>query len=153
MARRFALFWGGAVCFWITEPEGHEGCHSHSEWNPVLPCHPWRGEEERRKKELVNRYQRITVKSQNLWHQHPFEWNCSFSSVSSCWWPFSSAASHLLSVLQSVTLLACSLSTRRAVCWLLCLRLYFSRYCTVRLKIFPYLGGLYSIYYLCLNYY
>ena len=36
------------------------------------------------------------------------EWNSSLPSVSCCWWPFSSTISHLLSLLQSVTLLACS---------------------------------------------
>ena len=38
------------------------------------------------------------------------EWNCSLPSISYCWWSFSSTISHLLSFLQSVTLLACSLS-------------------------------------------
>ena len=54
-------------------------------------------------------------------------WNCSLPSISYCWWSFSSPISHLL---QSVTLLACSLDA----CWTV--RLYFSRYCTVRFKIF-----------------
>ena len=54
-------------------------------------------------------------------------WNCSLPSISYCWWSFSSPISHLL---QSVTLLACTLDA----CWTV--RLYFSRYCTVRFKIF-----------------
>ena len=37
------------------------------------------------------------------------EWHCGLPSVSYGWQPFSSAISHLLSLLQSVALLACSL--------------------------------------------
>ena len=38
------------------------------------------------------------------------EWICSLFSISYCWRSFSSTISHLLSLLQEVTLLACSLS-------------------------------------------
>ena len=37
------------------------------------------------------------------------DWCCILPSVSSCWWSFSSAISHLRSLSQVVTLLACSL--------------------------------------------
>ena len=37
------------------------------------------------------------------------EWNCSLPSISYCWRSFGSTTSHPLSLLQSVTLLACSL--------------------------------------------
>ena len=55
------------------------------------------------------------------------------SAVSYCWRPFSSTVSHPLSPLQSVTLPTCSLdaSPCASCCTLL---LYFSRFCTVRLK-------------------
>ena len=43
------------------------------------------------------------------------EWHCSVSSLSYCWWPFSSTISHLLSLLQSVTLPACSLGASSCV--------------------------------------
>ena len=46
--------WGGAVSFWGTGPElrtVHEGCNSHSECKPVLPCRLWQGQ-----KELLPRY-------------------------------------------------------------------------------------------------
>ena len=43
------------------------------------------------------------------------EWHCSLPSVSYRWRPFSSAISHLLSLLQSVTLLACSLHASSCV--------------------------------------
>ena len=35
-------------------------------------------------------------------------WNCSLSSISYWWWSFNSTIPHLLSLLQSVSLLACS---------------------------------------------
>ena len=38
------------------------------------------------------------------------KWNCSLPSVSYCWWSFSSAISHLFSLPQLVSLLACSLN-------------------------------------------
>ena len=47
------------------------------------------------------------------------EWHCNLSSVSYCWRSFSSTVSHLLSLLQSVTLLACSLAVTPG-CQLLC---------------------------------
>ena len=36
-------------------------------------------------------------------------WNCTFPSISYCWWSFSSRISHLFSLLRSVTFLAGSL--------------------------------------------
>ena len=61
------------------------------------------------------------------------EWNCSLCSISYCWPFFSSTISHLLSLLQSVTLLAHPLTTSPCMPAVL---LYFTRYCTIRLKIF-----------------
>ena len=52
------------------------------------------------------------------------EWDCSFPSISFCWSSFRSTISHLVSLLQSVTLLACSLE---ASSWMLAVVLY---YCT-----------------------
>jgi len=69
------------------------------------------------------------------------EWNCSSPSVSCCWRSFSSTISHLL---QSVTLLACSLDASLWMPGIRLLQWYFSRYCTVRLKM---------IYFLCLFFY
>ena len=57
------------------------------------------------------------------------EWNCSLPSVSYCWWSFISAISHVLSLLQSVTLLASSLDAA-PVCQLLhCTTALFSQSC------------------------
>ena len=42
-------------------------------------------------------------------HYIRHEWNCSLPSVSNCWRSFSSTISHLLCLLQLVTLPACSL--------------------------------------------
>ena len=39
------------------------------------------------------------------------EWSGSLASISYCWWSFRSSTSHFLSLLLSVTLLACSLDT------------------------------------------
>ena len=50
------------------------------------------------------------ARNQNLW-----EWNCSSPSILHCWWSFGSAISHLLSLLPSVTLLACSLDASPCV--------------------------------------
>ena len=53
------------------------------------------------------------------WH----ELNCSFPSISFCWRSFSSSSiSHLVSLLQSVTLLACSLE---ASSWMPAVVLYY----------------------------
>ena len=56
---------------------------------------------------LVENFQRC----EPVFRQRPLmrEWNCSLPSVSWCWRSFSSTISHLLSVLQAVTSLACSL--------------------------------------------
>ena len=71
----------------------------------------------------------VNVCSTNIRH----EWNCSLPSLSYCWWSFSSAISHLLSLLQSVTLLASSLHASPCMTVVL-------HYCTfqgpIRLKLF-----------------
>ena len=69
-------------------------------------------------------------KCERVFHKRQ-EWSCSLPFVFFCWQSFSSAISHLLSFLQSVTLLACSLDAK---CYTILL--YFSRYCAVRLKMF-----------------
>ena len=45
---------------------------------------------------------------EHVFHQRQMWVNCSFPSVSYCWWSFSSTISHFLSLLKSVTLLVCS---------------------------------------------
>ena len=59
------------------------------------------------------------------------EWNCSLPSVSFCGQSFSSTVSLLFSILQSVTLLACSLA---AIPCMPAVILCFPKYCTVRVK-------------------
>ena len=77
-------------------------------------------------------------------------WNFSLPSISYCCWSFSSTISHLLCLLQSATPVACSFNASPCMPAVV---LYFSRYCTVRLKMF-YLGGLFTfMYYLCEKYY
>ena len=155
MARRFSLFEEALSIFESQDPNGTWRLQQPFRMKSVLPCHPWRG---KKIKELLNRYQRIAIRSQNLWHQHPFEWNCSFSSVSYFWWSFSSTISHLLSVLQSVTLLACSLSTSPCMpavvlyyCTFQGTVQYFSRYCEIKdVSLFL---CLFFMYHLCLKYY
>ena len=61
------------------------------------------------------------------------ECNCSVPVVSYWWQSFNSTISHLLSLLQSVAHLACSL---HASPWMPAAVLYFSRSCTIRLNIF-----------------
>ena len=72
-----------------------------------------------REKELLYRYHGVIfskgwvelnpARNQNLCHHFIQEWNCSLPSISYCWQFFSSTISHSLSLLQLVTLLACSL--------------------------------------------
>ena len=76
------------------------------------------------------------------------EWNCSLPSISHCWQSFSSTVSHLFSLLQSGTLLACWLD---AIPYMPALILCFPKYCTVRVKMFS-LFFVFSMYYLCENY-
>ena len=57
------------------------------------------------------------VHSIHVWH----EWNCILPSVSCCWRSVSSPISHVLSLLQSITLLACSLNAS-----LICHLLYYT---------------------------
>ena len=52
---------------------------------------------------------------EHVFHQCQREWNGSLPSVSYCWRSFSSAISHLLSLLQWVTFLACSLDASPCV--------------------------------------
>ena len=81
----------------------------------------------------------VPTRSQNLCHQHQASVKLQPPSISYWRWSFSSPISHLL---QSVTLLACSLNA----CWTV--RLYFSRYCTIRFKIFS-LPFVFVFMYLC----
>ena len=60
------------------------------------------------------------------------EWNCSLPSISCCWQSFSSTIAPVLSLVQSITLLACSLdASPYTKCY--AVLLYFLRYCTIRL--------------------
>ena len=80
-------------------------------------------------------------------------WNCSLPSTSYCWRSFSSRISHLFSLLGSVTLLARSLD---ASPWMPAVVLHhctFSRYSTVRLKMFSLLSVLVFMHYLYEKYY
>ena len=77
-------------------------------------------------------------------------WNCSLPSTSYCWRSFSSRISHLFSLLGSVTLLARSLDASPCVPGIV---LCFSRYCTLRLKMFSLLSVLVFMHYLCEKYY
>ena len=73
-------------------------------------------------------------------------------SISYSWRSFSSTISHLLSLLESVTLPSCPLNASpcmEAVILYYCT----SRYCTVRLKMFYFLCLLFFTYYLYRNYY
>ena len=80
---------------------------------------------------LVENFQRC----EHVFHQHPLmrEWNFSLPSVSWCWGSFSSTISHLLSLLMSVTLLACSLYVSPCMPAVV-LDYYFSRFCTVKIE-------------------
>ena len=81
------------------------------------------------------------------------EWNCSLPSISYCWWSFSSTISHLLSLLQSVTLLACSLDASPympAVVLYYCV-LFKVLYCKIKNVYF--LCLFIFMYYLCEKYY
>ena len=80
---------------------------------------------------LVENFQRC----EHVFHQRPLmrEWNCSLPSVSWCWRSFSSTISHLLSLLTSVTLLACSLDISPCMPAVV-LDYYFSRFCTVKIE-------------------
>ena len=73
-------------------------------------------------------------------------------SVSYCWWAFSSTISHLLCLLQLVTLLAVFLMpVPVATCCTVLL--YYSRYCTIKFKMFPFFVFISFMYYLCEKYY
>ena len=109
--------WGGAVSFWGTGPElrtVHEGCNSHSECKPVLPCRLWQGQKEPATQVSLNHFcQRLD----RIESSEEPELELSMSGLNwiaayNCsWQSFSSTISHFLSLLQSVSLLACSLDT------------------------------------------
>ena len=82
------------------------------------------------------------------------EWHCSMSSLSYCWWSFSSTISHLLSLLQSVTLLAFSLDAS-PVCWLTYFTTVLSKvlYCKIKNISFIFCVCFFFMYYLCEKYY
>ena len=87
-----------------------------------------------RERELLYRYHGVIfskgwvelnpARNQNLCHHFIQEWNCSLPSISYCWQFFSSTISHSLSLLQLVTLLACSLDAS------LCMPALLLYYCT-----------------------
>ena len=88
----------------------------------------------------------VNVCSTNIRH----EWNCSLPSLSYCWWSFSSAISHLLSLLQWVTLLACSLDASP------CVPAIVPYYCTFKVLHFKdvfFIFVCFFMYYLCEKYY
>ena len=96
--------WGGIISFWSTGPECrtvHKGCSSLSAQSQATVLSMMR------KKELLPRHDWIILS--RAWTELN-EWNCSWPSVPYCWWSLSSPNSHLLHLLQSVPLLAHSLS-------------------------------------------
>ena len=144
---------------WDTGPERtvvHEGCSSRSECNPVHQHHLWR-----EKKELLPDITGSFIQQgKQNWIQQGtrtyainvrHEWRCSLPSISCCWWPFSSTISHLLSLLQSVTHLICSLNASPCIPAIL--------YCTtVLIKVLYYKNVfcilcLSFVHYLCEKYY
>ena len=91
----------------------------------------------------------VPARNQNLYHQQRAWVNHSLPSVSDCWQSFSSTISHFLPHLWSVALLACSLD---ASPWMPAVVLYFSRYCSIRLKMFSLFLCLFFMYCLCEKY-
>ena len=69
-------------------------------------------------------------------HQHQVWVKLQLALHLYCWQPFSSTISRLLSLLQSVTFLTCSLDASPQYAGCYTVLLYFSNYCTVGLKFF-----------------
>ena len=119
--QRIVFVWGSTVSFWVTKSECrsvNEGCSNWSECtvssmmrNKI--CYPdiTRSSLEDRKN-WIQQGTRICAISIRC------EWNCSLPSISYSWESFSSAFSHLSSLLPSVTLLACSLDASPVVLYL-----------------------------------
>ena len=79
------------------------------------------------------------------------EWHCSLPSISYCRLSFSSPISHLLSLLQSVALPACSLDA--SLCMAAAVLQYFSRHCKIKDVFFILCVFFFLVYYLCEKYY
>ena len=140
MARGFSLLEERLLVFETQDPniEQNRGFSSRSECNPALLCHLWW----EKRKDLLPRHPWVVFTRNesskegtrtcaiNIRH----EWNCSVPSISDRWRPFSSTISHFLPLIQLVTPLACSFNA--SLCLPATVLLYFSRFCTVRLKMF-----------------
>ena len=118
MARGFSLFEEEVLVFEAQDQNVERYMKVAAAVQNAIQCH--RVTYDEKKKELLPRHHWI-VFSRGQIELNParnrtcavcarHEWNCSLPSVSYCWWSFSSTISHLLSLLQSVTLLACSLN-------------------------------------------
>ena len=110
------FIWGGTVSFWGTGHEHrmvHKCCSSHSECNPVLPCHLWRKNRATTQTSLDRFFKRVdrteSSKEPELVPSMSGMSEIAACPVSYCWGSFSSTISHLPSLFWSVTLLACSL--------------------------------------------
>ena len=87
----------------------------------------------------------------HVFHQYQYKENCNLPSVSYCWWSFSSTISHLLSLLQSVTL-ACSLD-EAPVCHMLFCTIVLFKVLYSKIKNVFFIFCLFFMYYLCEKYY
>ena len=118
MARVFSLSEEALLSFWDPAPKCrlvHKDCSSHSERQSSVTVLSM----VRKKKSYCpditglsglffqeSRWNWIQQGSRTCTISVRHEWNCSLPSVSYCWRSFSSAISHLPSLLQTVTLLA-----------------------------------------------
>ena len=152
-AKGFSWLEEALLDFWDTGPKCrtvHEGCNSHSECNPVLPCHV-RWEEKSYYSDILdflflkNRIDRIeSSKKPELKPSTSVVSETAACPLLLLLLILQLSISHLLSLLRSVTLLACSLT---ASSWMPVVVLY---YCTsqgtIRLKMFSFFV---FIYYWC----
>ena len=130
------FIWGGTVSSWGTGPKCRtvrKGCSSHLECTPGLLRHLWPEKRAATQTSLDRFFKRVDNWIQPRTRNCAIvrrEWNCSFLSISYCWQSFRSIISPLYSLLQSVTLLACSLDAGpcASCCTVL---LYFSMYCKI----------------------
>ena len=113
-SRGIFFIWGDIVSSWGIGSECrmvYEGCSSPSGGNPVQIS-------ECRKSYYPDITGSFFQEGRQNWIQQGtrtcaisdrHEWNYSLLSLSYCWWAFSSTISHLLSLLQLVTIIPCSL--------------------------------------------
>ena len=100
MARQCSLFEEALFVFEAQDPKlrmVHEGYSSHSESNPVLPCHlRWENKELLYYSDISGsflqegRINETSKETRTCAINLRCEWNCSLPSISYCWWSFSS---------------------------------------------------------------